>query len=186
MKTVRWVMTLLPMLLGHAAAGVAPTLRAGSWVQLLSDQFVQATTEMDWHCVRAVIIPVRETNATTVYHLIKAARLHSPDGPLVKTPAVEISLEEDGQRLRMYHSLLLSGEPYQHFMVRNRTSDLLVLTGENEPSLYVYVRDVHEFEEDDSKGRRLFDDLAAWGYVASYKEPRRSFHPLDCANTTLP
>lgn len=138
---------------------------------------------MDWYCVQADITPAREGNATTptpttAYAFTKTARLHAPDGPTVTTPTVGMVLGEGV--IHVYRPGLLDGVPFQTFLVRHLTPELLVLTGEDDPSLYVYARDPARFEADAAGRHRLAEELTAWGYVAEYKEPRRSFDPRVC------
>lgn len=121
---------------------------AGTWRQLYSNAYVQATAEIDWACVEVAVEVAAAPDGDGGLTVAKRARLHG--GPLnVTTPALPAQLV-DGHRLVFPHAATivvhnLRGAPVpikvdRVFDLHAYQPDTLVLTGANDPALMVWAR----------------------------------------------
>lgn len=136
------------LLLQYLASALALTTAdvAGTWRQVYSNPYVQATAEIDWACVEVDIAAPFPDPETLV--LTKRAYLHG--GPqTVTTPGFSATLE-DGHKLVFPKAAAivvhtLRGAPAsikvdRVFDLHRYNNDTLVVTGENDPTLLVWAR----------------------------------------------
>jgi hypothetical protein len=126
----------LLLLLQYLTSALALTTAdlTGTWHQVYSNAYIQATTEIDWHCVRVDIAEGGDGEVVVV----KQASLHG--GPQnVTTPAFRARLV-DGHRLAPAVAVSnLRGAAA--FDLHPYPNDTLVVTGVAEPALFVWTRE---------------------------------------------
>lgn len=124
---------------GVTAEGVTASMidMNGTWNQLYSNQYVQLTTEIDWKCIKVYVSTNDTSNEMTFF---KKASLHG--GPqYVVTPKVHAKLYNDPTK----YKVCSTNKTYDIHHYSNAT---VVITGKNDPSLYVWQR-VSEDDDDD-------------------------------------
>lgn len=157
------------------ARAAPPQNLTGDWFQVWSDHYVQSTTEIDWKCVVARM----EESLEGGWELTKHARLHSVVGPRVTTPTTRMVWKEAEAEFEVRSKAATAATTT--YRLRELTPDAWVLTGNEDPSLYVFTKDVDTFWKD--KEVPLLAQLDAWGYTDKYKTPLRSYD-AECEMST--
>lgn len=114
-----------------------PVMTSGTYNQLYTNSYVDATTEIDWKCTKVHVTITKPPNDNDARHIAfhKTANLHG--GPQqVRTPTVSGSIE--GNTLTLDTSVL-DIHPYDN--------DTVVLTGTTNPSFYVWTRSANTSSE---------------------------------------
>lgn len=136
-KTAVPVLLLLALL--HTAHAATVTLH-GKWNQLFSNLYVYRTSEVDWKCVRVFV----DVNGSTM-SFYKRASLHG--GPVdVTTPVLHTTLMNDKFAVptSFRSSITFNVHPYNNHTV--------IVTGEEVPALYAWVRpDAVDRDNDDDQ-----------------------------------
>ena len=132
------------MLLGGAFLGQAIQIN-GTWNQRFSSMYVQSTTEGDWRCIK-VNVTVDDQNRVSWY---KTAHLHG--GPLTVTTdtryaqlhgdKVTVKTHVDALRLKDTKVMMKTTSVYDVHSYSNQT---LVITGEDDPALYVWTKEGYD------------------------------------------
>ncbi len=150
---------------------------AGPWIQPLSNNYVQQTTEVDWKCVQVEMIP-RDKDQ---WWMIKTANVHGlsaltifPAQQLTYLPhknVVHISYSTDRRTLRS----LVTNVTYVYTVRYFNDSTMVVLTGDPEPSVFVWVRPWASVSLPD-----IVAKLHQWAYTGTDKEPQSTIDPSLC------
>jgi hypothetical protein len=137
----------------------------------MTDYYVQTTSEVDWKCV-TVSLTEPEPGVLT---MVKSARLHSAsDGVTVDSYPANYTIKDD--HLVPYPPE--STRRNRSFLIREAGPDLVVLTGRDDPSVYVWTsRDLYDYYAEDHL--RIIGDLDLWGFATLDKLPLPSF-TADC------
>lgn len=139
------------------SSAIFPASYTGTWWQVYSTAYIQYTTEIDWHCVRVDISSVDQST----FVLSKTVSLHGGDVQMT-TPLKLLSATTTGE-------WYIGGEG---FISRYESQDLILLTGMNNFSLYVWSRDYHAFQGSEEE-KNVLRDLKTWGFDKDYKKPLR-------------
>lgn len=162
--------SVLALVLGcvHTVAAYDISMLAGNWSQVVSNYYVQSTTEVDWKCV-TVHVDVQDPASIAV---AKTAFLHSPKyGRLYTTPTQIYSMTEDTLVTRVPGESLRRSRSY---LIRSASADLVVLTGIEDPAVYVWSKKSwHSYYTEDHL--KILADLARWEYTSIDKMPLNSF-----------
>jgi hypothetical protein len=129
------IFSLCAALSGSAVAwGAASTSLSGTWKQVFSNRYVQSTSEMDWRCIKAYAMV---TDKHVFVH--KLARHHG--GPqIVGTPSLTAQI--DGGKMTRQHSLIETPVKKDSvYDIHAFSNDTIVITGEDNPALFVWTRD---------------------------------------------
>lgn len=121
-------MNILTFVLAFVVQGVCalPIPLNGTWKQTYSNVYVQSTTEIDWKCIK-VYVKTHDSDSTMTFH--KTASLHG--GPMmVTTPTFEAHIVKD---TFIYKQKTYDVHPY--------SNDTYVITGKDNPSMFVWTRD---------------------------------------------
>ncbi len=130
----------------------------GTWKQVLTNYYVQTTTEIDWTCTRVLFYTVNET-----LMMSKHAYIHDPLlNNTVTLPGVPVTLNDT--------SALINNVTYD---VRVANEDMLFVTGRDEPSLFVWTLDISKFYSDDLGN--VLNDLIIYNYTSTDKQPLTSY-----------
>ena len=132
------ILSLCAALSGPAVAwAAAPTSLSGTWKQVFSNRYVQSTSEMDWRCIKAYAM-VTDKHA----YIHKLARLHG--GPQIVVTPIFTAHVDDG-KMTMQHSLIETPVKKDSvYDIHAFTNDTIVITGEDNPALFVWTRDGSE------------------------------------------
>jgi hypothetical protein len=153
------------------ATATTASVLAGNWTQVLSNYYVQTTTEIDWKCVRVHVVESIPGRLT----LYKSAVQHSAvDGVPVHAYPVNMTLEDQTYLVPYPRQFLRRPGDPPSLHIRRADRDLAVLTGRNDISLYVWTRkSLSEYYMTDHV--QVLADLGLWGYVTFDKTPLASF-----------
>jgi len=119
-----------------SACAAAPNVISGSWKQLYSNNYVQLTTEIDWRCIKAYAF--QSENETEVY-IHKLARLHG-GMQIVITPILTAHVEDNQLTIQRPTDPSPVKED-RVYDIHEYSNDTLVITGEDNPALFVWRRD---------------------------------------------
>jgi hypothetical protein len=155
---------------GVWSTGVASPLPSGTFFQVVSNRFVQSTSEIDWACVTVHIVG-DDWGQTWV---TKSAFLQDDgmSGVILHT-VPSLAEAGDNQTVSLTHRDVL-GFVTTVYDARSISDRLIVVTGREDPSLFVWVRDVSEFYTS-GEAEETLALTDAWGYTSLEKEPRLSF-----------
>lgn len=132
---------------------------SGKWIQVLSNKYVQETTEINWSCVTAEFQPRPSTsNSFQEFILVKRAFVYPANNVTVTCQ----HLIWDDFELRIFHPISQT-QASKCYQIRELTNNILVMTGEDEPSLYVYTRNLQEYKKKDES--RIVKYLKVLGYI---------------------
>jgi hypothetical protein len=157
---MRRVITAIISIAGMCA-GFTPD---GTWVQPLSNYYVQTTSEVDWKCVR-----VNFTTEGGITSMTKRAYLHDMTIGQ-QTTTVPVSVAFDTETMTM----ILGGQ--EVFDLRQYTEQLIVVTGRESPSLFVWATNYTRYTTEDSID--LVHHLVDWQYTNIDKTPTPSYSPV--------
>jgi hypothetical protein len=115
-----------------AAASTTPL--AGTWKQIFSNKYVQSTMEMDWRCIKAYAM------VTDQYVFIhKIARLHG-GSQIVVTPITTAHIDDN--KVTVAHPTIQTPVKKDTvYDIHEYSNDTIVITGEDNPALFVWTRD---------------------------------------------
>ena len=127
---------LVAALLGITTTAWAATSTSlsGTWRQIYSNAYVQTTREVDWRCIKAYVIE----NETGVY-IHKIARLHGGPATVV-TPVFAVRVKDN--KMTVHHTSVET--PVKRdtlYDIHEFSNDTVIITGEDNPALYVWTRD---------------------------------------------
>ena len=123
-------------LLCPTIARAASNTLTGTWDQVYSNKYVQSTTEMDWKCIK--VHAYAQDKQLNIY---KVAHLHG--GPqVVITPLVTAHLDND--KINIQKNARSSASPVKKddtFDVHKYSNDTIIITGDDNPALFVWTRE---------------------------------------------
>ena len=153
-----------------SACSLNATKFLGDWQQSYSDAYVQTTSEVDWKCVE---VHVEKANGNdTVLGVSKTAYLHRIPSltPFFRTEKTTVNTT---LRVKEDDTLEVSdGSFLPHSLeVRILEDDMVVLTGIELPTLYIWTKQ----STDTANISRVLEDLERWNYVTPEKFPLPSY-----------
>lgn len=161
MKYARIDLVVMMALAGVVAGGFSPH---GTWVQPLSNYYVQTTSEIDWKCVKADFY--REHGNL---YLVKTAYLHDPStGSNVTTVPALVTFDTANSTMTLSSDVL---------DIRYASEHIVVVTGRTTPSVYVWTTNLERYLREDEA--HILSDLSLWGYTNIDKTPQTSY-TTDC------
>ena len=145
---------LLAALLCPVAAAAMPRTFTGTWNQVYSNNYVQTTTEIDWKCIKVYTYLDKNTDLA----IFKVAHLHG--GPqVVVTPVVSADLRDN--KITVKGNPRASNSPVKidsTYDIHPYSNDTVVITGDNNPALYVWTREGSDEEPVDIPRLLAFAD----------------------------
>jgi hypothetical protein len=150
-----------------AAGGFVPH---GTWLQPLSNYYVQTTSEVDWKCVEATFYKDHGQ-----LFMVKTAVLHDIEtGNNVSSVPVEVNFDADNNTM----TLSIPGGSSSLddvYDIREASEHLIVVTGRDSPSVFVWTTDLIRYYREDAA--LVAQDLVLWDYTNTDKLPQLSYTP---------
>lgn len=107
----------------------------GLFHQTYSSTYVQSTSEIDWKCVKVHVTPTPRDPAWI--EIYKEAHLHG--GPATVTTPVQLA-QLNGSSFTITTRGIMSPTRVRTYDVHAYTNDTYVITGKDDPALYVWTR----------------------------------------------
>ena len=133
----------------------------GSWIQTESNYYVQSTSEIDWWCIN-----IECKSDGNKINITKSPYIHY----IYYNPfKLENSyIINDNNNNKIIFNGTNSLELRQYGPVIDNKYDYSILTGLNNISLYVWMRDYSRYDEYKDE---INDLLTSWNYTTNYKKP---------------
>jgi hypothetical protein len=148
----------------------------GSWLQIYSNRYVQTTSEIDYHCVRAVVASVPDTPIPTVTIHKKAYQHGNMLQPVEWTHTYTVTLQNESWP-SLQDNLLL--EPINKksplvvpLWLREISPHYLLWSGLDNKTMLVWSHSSIMDPEDDAKIRKSLQELE---FNGTYKSPVSSY-----------
>jgi hypothetical protein len=145
----------------------------GVWTQIWNNRYVQETNEMDWNCI-SVYVSYNKTN--DIWSIKKNAILHNNKHlPIQKYYSYRLSQSElvpiDNKSLiNPILDLKVTGP------VSNQHYEYLVLTGQDNMTMFTWVRDIDIFNE--KYMHTVSNLLIQYNYTGYYKSPLACYNNI--------
>ena len=124
------------LLLPAAMTWAASNTLTGTWHQVYSNKYVGSTTEMDWKCIK-----VHAHTQGAQLSIYKVANLHGGPQTII-TPLVKAHLDKN--KIIMHENARSSASPVKQdvtYDVHTYSNDTVIITGEDNPALFVWTRE---------------------------------------------
>ena len=151
----------------------------GSWLQMYSNRYVQTTSEIDYHCVRAEVSPVLSTSNSTVptVSLTKKAYQHgNPLLPVEWTQTYSMTFQKENEKSLQDNLLLQPASKTSSAVVvplwlRRVSPTFLLWSGLDNKTMLVWSR----WSLDPVDTVLILQELVQLDFNDTYKSPVASY-----------